>query len=124
VSARTILAAVARGAAAIAICLIGIVGFIVACILFIYSADVARGDEGRDIAVIIAIASLVAVGAGLYPLFRRRRGDRSDSTEQEARPDQAECSLCGRIFSPQYDLRDAGSLGYICNECAKVAPDP
>jgi len=123
VSARTILAAVARGVAVIGICLTGIVGFIVAWILFVGSEDVARGEEGRDIAVIIAIATIVAVVAGMYLLFRRRRRDRSASSEQEARPDQAECSLCGRIFSPQCDLRDAGSLGYICNECAKVGPD-
>ena len=121
--ARTILAVVARGAAAIAICLIGIMGLIVAWILFIYAGDVAREDEARVSAVIIAIVTFVAAGAGLYLLFRRRRGDRSDSSEQEARPEQAECSLCGRMFSPQYDLRDAGRLGYICNECAKVGPD-
>ena len=122
---RTTIGPFVKGAAAIGICLIGIVGVSYAWVLFIFSVDAAPGVEGaiKVRAVLIGIVTLCAVGTGLYLLFRNPRNPKSDSMDEGGRPDQIACGGCGRTFPSHYYLRDPGPWGYICNDCTKDPPD-
>jgi hypothetical protein len=125
VRACTTIATFVKGAAAIGICLIGILGLICAWVLFIFSADAAPGDEGaiKVRAVLIGILTLGAVATGLYLMFRNPGDAKSDSTDEGGHRDQIECGACGRTFPSHYYARDPGPWGYICDDCAKNPRD-
>ncbi len=116
--------AIAKGVAAVALCLIGILGLSFAWIGFVFSGDASPGHEAGAIvkSVMIAIVTVGIVGTGLYLLFRGPRPT-SLSAEGATGQYQTTCGACGTRFPSHLYLQDAGTRGYICSDCAKNMQD-